>query len=97
MIANEDGTYSIIDPVTSEPYAGSAGMEKEKPYKCDTCNKRYKNLNGLKYHRAHSNPCNPDVMRNLPSVLQMGGFVGFPQLQNQGQHATNSEFMTTGY
>lgn len=24
-------------------------MEKEKPYKCDVCGKRYKNLNGLKY------------------------------------------------
>ena len=25
------------------------GMEKEKPHKCEWCNKRYKNLNGLKY------------------------------------------------
>lgn len=25
------------------------GMEKEKPHKCEYCNKRYKNLNGLKY------------------------------------------------
>jgi transcription factor SFP1 len=25
------------------------GMEKEKPFKCDICHKRYKNLNGLKY------------------------------------------------
>lgn len=25
------------------------GMEKEKPFKCDVCHKRYKNLNGLKY------------------------------------------------
>lgn len=24
-------------------------MEKEKPFKCDVCGKRYKNLNGLKY------------------------------------------------
>lgn len=32
-------------------------MEKEKPYKCDVCGKRYKNLNGLKYHRAHSPRC----------------------------------------
>jgi hypothetical protein len=29
-------------------------MEKEKPYKCEVCGKRYKNLNGLKYV---SNPC----------------------------------------
>jgi len=26
-------------------------MEKEKPFKCDVCGKRYKNLNGLKYVR----------------------------------------------
>lgn len=36
-------------------------MEKEKPYRCDVCGKRYKNLNGLKYHRAHSPPCNPEL------------------------------------
>lgn len=36
------------------------GMEKEKPYRCEVCGKRYKNLNGLKYHRAHSPPCNPE-------------------------------------
>lgn len=33
------------------------GMEKHKPYKCDACGKRYKNLNGLKYHKQHSPPC----------------------------------------
>jgi hypothetical protein len=38
------------------------GMEKEKPYKCDVCQKRYKNLNGLKYHKTHSPPCNPDLI-----------------------------------
>jgi transcription factor SFP1 len=27
-------------------------MEKEKPYKCECCGKRYKNLNGLKYVRC---------------------------------------------
>ncbi len=36
-------------------------MEKEKPYRCDYCGKRYKNLNGLKYHKAHSPPCNPEL------------------------------------
>jgi transcription factor SFP1 len=51
---NEDGTYSIIDPLTSTPYPEGMGMEKEKPYRCEVCGKRYKNLNGLKYHRAHS-------------------------------------------
>lgn len=43
------------------PYPGTLGMEKEKPYSCDTCGKRYKNLNGLKYHKQHSPPCNPEL------------------------------------
>lgn len=32
-------------------------MEKHKPYRCDVCGKRYKNLNGLKYHKSHSPSC----------------------------------------
>lgn len=31
-------------------------MEKEKPYKCEVCGKRYKNLNGLKYVRDQPVP-----------------------------------------
>jgi transcription factor SFP1 len=58
---NGDGTFSIVNPETSTPYPGTLGMEKEKPYKCDVCGKRYKNLNGLKYHKQHSPPCNPDL------------------------------------
>lgn len=58
---NGDGTFSIVDPDTQAPYPGTLGMEKEKPYKCDVCQKRYKNLNGLKYHKTHSPPCNPEL------------------------------------
>ena len=68
---NPDGTFSIVDPATSIPYPGTVGMEKEKPYRCDVCGKRYKNLNGLKYHRQHSPPCNPDLKMspaNVPGV-----------------------------
>lgn len=39
-------------------------MEKEKPYRCEVCGKRYKNLNGLKYHRAHAPHCNPELKLN---------------------------------
>lgn len=46
---NGDGTFSIVNPETSAPYPGTLGMEKEKPFSCETCGKRYKNLNGLKY------------------------------------------------
>ncbi|KAL8676847.1 MAG: hypothetical protein Q9186_006674 [Xanthomendoza sp. 1 TL-2023] len=52
--ANENGTFSIVDPETHNPYPGTLGMDKHKPYRCDTCGKRYKNLNGLKYHKGHS-------------------------------------------
>ena len=49
-------------------------MEKHKPYKCNTCGKRYKNLNGLKYHKNHSTDCedskqqlhSPKVPANAP-------------------------------
>lgn len=51
---NPDGTYSIIDPESNEPYPDGMGYEKDKPYRCEVCGKRYKNLNGLKYHRGHS-------------------------------------------
>ena len=61
---NPDGSFSIVDPTTSIPYPGTVGMEKEKPYRCDVCGKRYKNLNGLKYHRQHSPQCNPDLKHN---------------------------------
>ncbi|KAL5611752.1 hypothetical protein BROUX41_000673 [Berkeleyomyces rouxiae] len=68
---NEDGTFSIVDPETSAPYPGTQGMEKEKPYHCNVCMKRYKNLNGLKYHRNHSPYCNPDLTQ--AELLAMTG------------------------
>ncbi|KAF2751330.1 hypothetical protein M011DRAFT_491836 [Sporormia fimetaria CBS 119925] len=71
---NEDGTFSIVDPLTSIPYPGTVGMEKEKPYRCDTCGKRYKNLNGLKYHRAHAPNCNPELkLAQLASLQSLSG------------------------
>ena len=61
LTKNSDGTLSIVNPETGEAYVGTVGMEKEKPYRCEQCGKRYKNLNGLKYHKNHSPPCNPDL------------------------------------
>ncbi|KAG8163663.1 hypothetical protein KVR01_006960 [Diaporthe batatas] len=66
---NGDGTFSIVNPETSAPYPGTLGMEKEKPFKCDVCGKRYKNLNGLKYHKAHSPPCDPDVVARQQNAM----------------------------
>lgn len=61
-------------------------MEKEKPYKCDVCQKRYKNLNGLKYHKTHSPPCNPDLQPNVPRSPSMGmsGTMASTQMGNMG-------------
>ncbi|KAI9682320.1 MAG: Transcriptional regulator of ribosomal biogenesis proteins [Caeruleum heppii] len=72
---NADGTFSIVNPETSVPYPGTLGMEKEKPYRCEVCGKRYKNLNGLKYHKAHSSPCNSDLKAGGPVG---GAGVGVP-------------------
>ncbi|KND91404.1 Transcription factor SFP1 [Tolypocladium ophioglossoides CBS 100239] len=79
---NGDGTFSIVNPETSAPYPGTLGMEKEKPFNCDTCGKRYKNLNGLKYHKSHSLPCNPEFKLqalaaglNLPRVTEDQGML----------------------
>ena len=69
---NADGTFSIVDPTTLSPYPGTLGMEKEKPYKCEVCGKRYKNLNGLKYHKSHSAPCNPEMKPGVGIPLNTG-------------------------
>ena len=57
---NNNGTFSIVDPETLKAYPGTLGMEKSKPYKCYTCGKRYKNLNGLKYHKNHTATCDSE-------------------------------------
>ena len=59
--SNSNGTFSIVDPETLQPFPGTLGMEKHKPYQCQSCGKRYKNLNGLKYHKAHSQGCDPEI------------------------------------
>ena len=57
-------------------------MEKEKPYRCEICGKRYKNLNGLKYHKAHSPPCNPELKLGTggPKPASAVGTIGIPAL-----------------
>ncbi|KAH3899956.1 zinc-coordinating transcription factor SFP1 SCDLUD_004272 [Saccharomycodes ludwigii] len=54
LFENPDGSFSIIDPESNEPYPDGMEFEKDKPYRCEVCGRRYKNLNGLKYHRGHS-------------------------------------------
>ncbi len=60
LVANENGTYSILNPETLRPYPGTLGMEIQKPHFCSVCGKRYKNPNGLKYHKGHSPACDTD-------------------------------------
>ncbi|KIH91907.1 c2h2 transcription factor [Sporothrix brasiliensis 5110] len=97
---NGDGTFSIVNPETSAPYPGTMGMEKEKPFKCDYCGKRYKNLNGLKYHKQHSPACDPEVLAQQQNLLSsmaatlgqnpMGlNLGGIPTLPNIGEEQMN--------
>ncbi|KAH7138482.1 hypothetical protein B0J11DRAFT_546243 [Dendryphion nanum] len=89
---NEDGSFSIVDPLTSIPYPGTIGMEKEKPYRCEVCGKRYKNLNGLKYHRSHAPHCNPELKlqqltalnNNLQGLNVNVAGAGMPGMDNNG-------------
>lgn len=92
---NPDGSFSIVDPTTSIPYPGTLGMEKEKPYRCEVCGKRYKNLNGLKYHRQHSPPCNPDLRLSPQTGPSMPGDV--PGLSVNVAGAGLSGMGTMGY
>ncbi len=68
-------------------------MEKHKPYRCDVCGKRYKNLNGLKYHKNHSPACDTEGKPNLKpelidltnSHVQQGMNLNFPVGGLQGE------------
>ena len=44
-------------------------MEKHKPYRCEVCGKRYKNLNGLKYHKNHSPMCDTETRSHLNQTM----------------------------
>jgi len=78
---NSNGTYSIVDPDTLIPYKGTLGMEKHKPYRCKTCGKRYKNLNGLKYHKVHTPNCDRESP-NPPNDYQPAQTKTGPSQQN---------------
>ena len=59
-------------------------MEKEKPYKCEVCGKRYKNLNGLKYHKSHSPPCNPELQTTAGGPAGIAGMLANPNMAGAG-------------
>lgn len=42
-------------------------LAEDKKYCCEKCNKRYKNLNGLKYHMRHSHQ-EPELMVSTPTL-----------------------------
>jgi transcription factor SFP1 len=44
------------------------------------CGKRYKNLNGLKYHRSHAPHCNPELA--LQKLGITGGLQNLQNMQN---------------
>jgi transcription factor SFP1 len=68
-------------------------MEKEKPYKCDVCQKRYKNLNGLKYHKTHSPPCNPDLQPQNGNRSPSMGMASTSQSMNMGAGLSQDPMM----
>ena len=72
LAANDNGTFSIVDPETLKAYPGTLGMEKHKPYRCDTCGKRYKNLNGLKYHKIHNPSCDSEIRMPKTDIVALG-------------------------
>jgi len=84
-----------VDPDTQAPYPGTLGMEKEKPYKCDVCQKRYKNLNGLKYHKTHSPPCNPELQMNANKAAAVGlpAMISNQHIGNMGAHVSGDQLM----
>ncbi|KAI1123247.1 hypothetical protein F5Y10DRAFT_57247 [Nemania abortiva] len=90
---NGDGTFSIVNPETSAPYPGETGMEKEKPHKCEYCHKRYKNQNGLKYHKQHSSACEiqaqaASIRANLSNnqmTFNVGNLTGLPGIGEEMQ------------
>jgi len=55
LVPHGDGTFIALTTKSAEE------LEEEeaeaKPFVCDACGKRYKNYNGLKYHRKHSPLC----------------------------------------
>ncbi|KAI4230475.1 MAG: hypothetical protein L6R40_008023 [Gallowayella cf. fulva] len=98
--ANENGTFSIVDPETRNPYPGTLGMEKHKPYRCDACGKRYKNLNGLKYHKNHSAACEDgkpltDSMDTSNMLSQPSPGPNMPNFSQGGFKPANMSSMDT--
>lgn len=84
LAANDNGTFSIVDPETLSPYPGTLGMEKHKPYRCEVCGKRYKNLNGLKYHKNHSPICDNEPRRETSPTVDAAA------MQNMTLHVTTT-------
>ncbi|KAI4283226.1 MAG: hypothetical protein L6R38_002314 [Xanthoria sp. 2 TBL-2021] len=92
--ANGDGTFSIVDPETSTPYPGTLGMQKHKPYQCDVCGKRYKNLNGLKYHKNHTPGCQDtnsptNAVETSKTQLKPPPVLNAPNYSQGGSNAAN--------
>ena len=56
-------------------------MEREKPYFCEGCGKRYKNLNGLKYHKNHNERC----VQAIEAQQQQHGASQGPDLQEPNE------------
>lgn len=49
-------------------------MDMEKPWRCNLCGKRYKNNNGLKYHRQVTPFCRPELLSDSSAVAALSDF-----------------------
>lgn len=55
LVENDDGTFTALSGKSQEALAKEEA--EAKPFVCAFCGKRYKNYNGLKYHKNHSVAC----------------------------------------
>ena len=90
----ETNTYKLFKENTIP------NIEVVKPFKCDTCGKRFKNREGIKYHLEKSNTtCNPNFMPlaesakpKRPSKPKMNRLAkpGVSKLRRRGTRTMNS-------
>ena len=54
LLGNDSSTSAMADPETLNAATGIVVRERQKPYHCVTCGKRYGSCKGLKYHQENN-------------------------------------------
>lgn len=68
-------------------------MEIQKPHFCPICGKRYKNPNGLKYHKGHSPACEKYQRQQASSSAEPSSQSTNSSAQAAGLPETGDEMM----